>query len=180
MANDNQPVSAPPRRRRGRVRAFWGKVSGGLELERLWHQFLSEARSSYGLHSRDVDWDEIGRERKRWKRPFRIAGALFQAMLMKLTPARRVILPLAIVLLLVEGKIHTGKSDVTINLGAIDAVLLFIVLALELADRVTHEARPGNRARNSARARARSAFDCPRNGYRLCHATAKHSRRRLL
>ena len=131
------PASAAPRKRGGRMRAFWQRVSGGFELEQLWYQFVSEARSSYGLYSRDVDWDEIGRERKRWKKPFRVAWALFQAMLMKLTPARRVLLLIAIVLLILQANFRVGDNSFDINTGALGAILLFVVLALELADRVT-------------------------------------------
>ena len=120
-----------------RVRGFWTRVTGGFELEQLWSQFLSEARSSYGLISSDVDWEAIGREPRRWKWPFRAAWALFTAMLMKLTPARRVILLLALVLVIVQGEIRLGESGLTINLLLVGALLIFVVLVLELADRVT-------------------------------------------
>ena len=49
----------PSRKRTGRLRVFWARVTEGLELEQLWQQFLSEAKASYQLYSRDVDWKEI-------------------------------------------------------------------------------------------------------------------------
>jgi phosphoserine phosphatase RsbU/P len=71
------------------------------------------------------------------KRVFLAAWALFHAMLMKLSPARRVLLLLAIVLLLFQPAIRWGNSHVNIQFGGWGAVLLFLLLALELADRVT-------------------------------------------
>jgi phosphoserine phosphatase RsbU/P len=120
-----------------RVRSGWQRVTGGFALEQLWDQFISEARAGYGLFSHDVDWERIESEPKRWKKPFRIIGALFRAMLMKLTPARRVLLLLAIVLAFV-GEVHFGaRGSVDIDFTWFGALLLFLLLALELADRVT-------------------------------------------
>jgi phosphoserine phosphatase RsbU/P len=126
-----------PRRTPGRFRLFWARVTEGLELEQLWHQFLSEAKSSYGLYSREVNWDEIDRHSRGAGRIWRSAWALFQAMLMKLSPARRVLLLLAIFLLVVQFNVHSGKQDVTIQLAGLGTLILFVLLALELADRVT-------------------------------------------
>jgi sigma-B regulation protein RsbU (phosphoserine phosphatase) len=138
MASPQRQTIAYVRDRSRRVRGFWQRVTGGFELEQLWGQFLSEARASYGLFSHDVDWDHIDQSSNRWQKPFRVTWALFVAMLMKLTPARRVLLLLAIVLILVQGEIHFGKtSNVTIDLTWIGAAILFLILALELADRVT-------------------------------------------
>ena len=120
-----------------RVRGFWERVSGGFELEQLWDQFLSEARASYGLFSHDVDWDGIDREPKRWKKPFRVGWGLFQAMLMKLSPARRVLLLLAIIVILIPTDIHVGGGLTRISVSWFGSVLLFLILTLELADRVT-------------------------------------------
>lgn len=120
-----------------RMRRFWERVTEGFELEQLWGQFLTEARASYGLYSEDVDWAAIGRETKRWKRPFLISWALFQAMLMKLAPARRVLLLLALVLLIFQFHVHIWSPTRAVNLGGFGAAILFLLLALELADRVT-------------------------------------------
>jgi phosphoserine phosphatase RsbU/P len=138
MGSAPRQTVAAIRDRSRRVRGFWQRVTGGFELEQLWGQFLSEARASYGLFSHDVDWDRIDQAPNRWQKPFRITWALFLAMLMKLTPARRVLLLLAIVLVLVQGEIHFGKtSNVSLDLTWLGAAILFLILALELADRVT-------------------------------------------
>jgi len=124
----------------GRVRSFWQRVTEGIRISDLWTQFQSEARTSYGLYSREVDWEGIERS-KRWQRPFRAAGALFWAMLMKLSPARRVLLLLAVATMLFTSFQYESQhgSVVVISMGILSpgVILLFILLALELADRVT-------------------------------------------
>jgi len=124
----------------GRVRTFWRRVTEGIQISDLWAQFQAEARTSYGLYSRDVDWDEV-RRGKRWQRPFRAGGALFWAMLMKLSPARRLLLLAAVAaLLFVSFQIETQHGRVLIvSMGILSpgVLLLFLLLALELADRVT-------------------------------------------
>ncbi len=123
----------------GRVRDFWQRVTEGLELEELWTQFASEARESYGFYSQDVDWEAIHRA-SRWRRPFHVARALFWALLMKLSPARRVLLLAAIALLFFSGiQFRYGQSSQfrVGEHGGLAALLLFLLLALELADRVT-------------------------------------------
>lgn len=137
MSASLNPVPEAPQGRAHRLRAFWARVTEGFELEQLWGQFLSEAKASYGLYSRDVDWDEIKREPKKWKRPYLAAWALFQAMLMKLSPARRVLLLIAVILLIFQPDIQWGKHEFAIRLGGIGTLILFLLLALELADRVT-------------------------------------------
>jgi phosphoserine phosphatase RsbU/P len=120
-----------------RVRNFWARVTEGLEIEQLWGQFKSEARDTYGLYSKDVDWDTIGREKRRWKRPLLAAWALFQVMLMKLSPARRVLLLIAVFLLVIQVNVGSNRGDTSFSLGWLGALILFVLLALELADRVT-------------------------------------------
>jgi sigma-B regulation protein RsbU (phosphoserine phosphatase) len=122
---------------RSRARDFWARVTEGLEIEQLWGQFRAEAEASYGLYSKDVNWDVIRSEKKRWKRPLLAGWALFQTLLMKLSPARRVLLLVAIVLLVVQPEIHTGEAQISFSLGGLGALILFLLLALELADRVT-------------------------------------------
>jgi sigma-B regulation protein RsbU (phosphoserine phosphatase) len=63
---------------------------------------------------------------------------LFQAMLMKLTPARRVLLLLAIALILIQPNVRWGdEHEFSFNLVGIGIAILFLLLAVELADRVT-------------------------------------------
>lgn len=116
-----------------RVRAFWERITEGFQIAQLWNQFKSEARASYGLYSNDVDWDRIKGERKRVKRAFLIAWGLFQAMLMKLSPARRILLLVAVLIVV----LNPQYQNQNLNLQFIGAVILFILLALELGDRVT-------------------------------------------
>lgn len=107
-------------------------------MQQLWGQFVSEAKSSYGLYSKDVDWEEVRRGRSKLKRLLRGTWALFQAMLMKLSPARRVLLLIALALLLIQPQFQWGgREKVDFSLGGIGALILFCLLALELADRVT-------------------------------------------
>jgi phosphoserine phosphatase RsbU/P len=137
----SSPGTAAPGRRKRRFRrlsAFWQQVTEGARLGTLWEQFKTEARSSYGLYSREVDWEAVGRA-PRWKRPFRAVWALFVAMLMKLSPARRVLLLAAVVLLLLGPYVTVarGRKIVVVHAGWLGVALLFVLLALELADRVT-------------------------------------------
>jgi phosphoserine phosphatase RsbU/P len=134
-ASSNLPPKTPEDR--GRIRSFWDRVTDGLEIQELWGQFKSEAREGYSLYSKDVDWDSLKQERSKFKRWIRSAFALFQAMLMKLSPARRVLLIVAAVLIVVHPDIHTQHETVSIDFVGIGAVILFVLLALELADRVT-------------------------------------------
>ena len=92
----------------------------------------------YGLYSKDVDWDAIGREKSKFKRVLFAAWGLFQAMLMKLSPARRVLLIIALLLIVIHPEIRSSDgSSSEISFEGIGVIILFILLALELADRVT-------------------------------------------
>src|ERR1700690_2245200 len=122
--------TADPSRKSGRsLRDFWNRVTDGLKVSELWGEFKSEAKATYGFYSKDVDWEGSGREKSKFKRWLHSAWALFQALLMKLTPARRVLLLAAVVLIIV-------RND-NFDYSFLGAVILFLLLALELADRVT-------------------------------------------
>ncbi len=132
----NSPPNRPPREPR-KVRAFWERVTEGLQLQDLWGQFKSDAREGYQLYSKDVDWETVHKERSKFKRSFRAIWAVFQAMLMKLTPPRRVLLLVAIVLFVFHPEFKSGHDTVDLDFVAFSAIILFVLLALELADRVT-------------------------------------------
>jgi len=121
---------------RERAEGFWQRVTEGIELGDLWTQFKTEARASYGLYSQEVDWDAV-KQQSRWRRPLHIGRALFWAMMTKLSPARRVFLLLALLLvaLAVLGSRPFGVSRDLEFLFAAGALL--VLLALELADRVS-------------------------------------------
>jgi len=113
-----------------RVRNFWQRVSEGRQIDDLWSQFAADARSSYGFYGRDVDWEEI-RKLPRWRQPLHVAKQFFWALLLKMSPARRVLLLVALVMLLISG----FRSDV--NFEIVAAILFLLLLSLELADKVT-------------------------------------------
>jgi serine phosphatase RsbU (regulator of sigma subunit) len=121
-----------------RAQSYWEKVTEGASLEQLWKQFQADARQSYALYSREVDWKEI-QGKKPLKRWLHSVWAIFQSLLMKLSPARRVLLLVAMVLVIFPlPATLAGVADTTITrMFAYGALLLFALLALELADRVT-------------------------------------------
>jgi phosphoserine phosphatase RsbU/P len=131
--------STASRGRKGRFGTFWERVTDGFALHELWGQFKSEAKASYRLYSADVDWHDIdGKSSGKIGRFFRSAWALFQAMLMKLSPARRVLLLIAIVLLAFQPSLRFEASrEAEVHLAAVGVAILFVLLAVELADRVT-------------------------------------------
>jgi serine phosphatase RsbU (regulator of sigma subunit) len=129
--------SRPAERPGHRIRDFWQRVSEGRQLDDLWSQFTADARASYGFYGKDVDWEEI-QKLPRWRRPFHIAKDIFWAMLMKMTPARRVLLLFALVLLLVSGLNFTFNNfTFDVKFEAVAVLLLLLLLSLELADKVT-------------------------------------------
>ena len=119
-----------------RARGFWQRVSEGRRIDDLWSQFTADTRASYGFYGKDVDWEEINKL-PTWKRPLRVAGQLFWAMMNKLTPARRVFLLIALVLLCLSGvQFKSGDTSLQVNFDAVAALLFLILLSLELADKV--------------------------------------------
>jgi phosphoserine phosphatase RsbU/P len=131
------PPARSAKAKRRPFRDFWERVTEGMQLDVMGRQFLSEAKASYDLYSSDVDWEKV----KRARGPGRIWAttlALFQAMLMKLSPARRVLLLLAIGLLVIQPDIRWGaRGQASFHFGGVGVLILFILLAVELADRVT-------------------------------------------
>jgi phosphoserine phosphatase RsbU/P len=113
-----------------RVRHFWQRVSEGRQIDDLWGQFVADARSSYGFYGRDVDWEEI-HKLPRWRRPLHVARQFFWALLLKMSPARRVLLLIAFVMLLLS------TINRQTNFEVIAVILFLLLLSLELADKVT-------------------------------------------
>jgi sigma-B regulation protein RsbU (phosphoserine phosphatase) len=142
MSSTATPPAAPPPPQRFQQRAkdFWASVSEGLELNQLWSQFRHEARTSYGLYSRELKRDNVEGMR-RGQRFWALSKQFFWAVLMKLSPARRVILLVAVVMLLFP-VIQIEVSEKGVNIGGSSfafwgGVLLLGLLVLEIADRVT-------------------------------------------
>jgi phosphoserine phosphatase RsbU/P len=125
------------------VKTFWQRVTEGLELQDLWIQFVSDARASYSMYSSEVDWEALKGERQ-VMRVLKVSRAFFWAMLLKLSPARRVFLLISLVfsaLAFFGVPIQLGTGFKFQWAGQFYLLLalscLLILLALELADRVT-------------------------------------------
>src|SRR5437868_6831844 len=132
-------ASSPPAARpANRVRQFWQRVSEGRQLDDLWSQFAADARASYGFYGKEVDWEEIQKLPK-WHRPFHVAKDIFWALLMKMTPARRVLLLLALALLVMSGFTFQfgNKVEIQFKFELFAALIFLLLLSLELADKVT-------------------------------------------
>src|SRR5436305_1790254 len=121
-----------------RARNFWQRISDGITLQQLWSQLSVEARASYRLYSAEIDWARA-RNEKRSRQAQQVISGLFWAMVMKLSPGRRVVLVAALIMLFFFGiDFHSRNSAFHIpSLAFLSAILLFVLLALELADRVT-------------------------------------------
>jgi sigma-B regulation protein RsbU (phosphoserine phosphatase) len=139
MASPEHTV--PPRSRfKNDARQFWHRVSEGLALNQLWSQFEKDARSSYRLYSAGLD--NLQAEPSRFRRGWQITKAMFWAILEKLTPARRVLVLLALILLFFPsgGFSYTNRAGQVaffeFDLHVWGGLLLLLVLLLELADRV--------------------------------------------
>ena len=120
-----------------KLRDFWQRISDGIALQQLWAQLRADAQSSYRFYSSEVDREPLAGE-SRWKRFWRIARGLFWAMMMKLSPVRRVLLLIALVLLFFPTfhfVVNNQKIE-TANFHFFAGVTLIILLALELSDRV--------------------------------------------
>jgi phosphoserine phosphatase RsbU/P len=123
---------------------FWQRVTEGITVQVLWAQFVSDARAGYDFYTSDVDRDAM-RSESRFRRFLKISRALFWAMMMKLSPARRVVLLISLlfaVFALTSTRVETGQGK-TLVVGPDNGLLvllsvggLVLLLALELSDRV--------------------------------------------
>ncbi|MGD0842457.1 MAG: PP2C family protein-serine/threonine phosphatase [Candidatus Acidiferrales bacterium] len=140
MAFPPQPATKPGKPHRERPsRGFWQRITDGLALNELWDQFRVEARTTYRLYSRDIDSarPEGGKKKGRvwWVIQF------FWAVLDKLSPARRVLLLIALYFIInradVDWTTKSGTHLVTFDLRFWGGMLMFLLLILEIGDRVT-------------------------------------------
>src|SRR5215472_3036911 len=123
-----------------RVDRFWTRVTEGMRVDQLWTSFLTDARSSYRLYSKEIDAERAAGV-PQFKHFFRLAGQFFWAILEKLTPARRVLLLVAIVLILFPGGEATwegsaGSVHYSLNTHFYGGLLMFVLLVLEVGYRV--------------------------------------------
>jgi phosphoserine phosphatase RsbU/P len=137
------PTTAPPPKytrdaRRVPGNGLWARISEGRALADLWSQFSADAQASYGFYGKDLDWEKVN-ELSRWKRPFHVAKHFFWALVMKMTPARRVLLFVALLMLILSSpKFYVGHSfTFDFNMDGLAALCFLLLLSLELADKVT-------------------------------------------
>jgi phosphoserine phosphatase RsbU/P len=124
-----------------RLRNFWRRVTEGLELSQLWSQFETEARASYRLYSKDVAAKTPDGLTQRG-RHLHVVKEFFWAVFEKLSPARRVLLLAALIMLVLPhsgfnfegsgGKVYSVEFDLHFWGG----LLLLLLLILEIGDRV--------------------------------------------
>jgi sigma-B regulation protein RsbU (phosphoserine phosphatase) len=136
-----EPVSAQRPPLGVRLHQFWQRVTEGLQVSQLWSQFETDARTSYRLYSRDVAAKTPDGLTHRG-RNLHVVKEFFWAVLEKLSPARRVLLLVALVMLLfpstgfnyqdAEHEVHVVELDFHFWGG----LLMFLLLMLEIADRV--------------------------------------------
>ncbi len=124
-----------------RVQNFWRRVTEGLEVSQLWSQFESEARASYRLYSKDVAAKTPEGLTDRG-RHLHVVKEFFWAVFEKLSPARRVLMLFALILIVIPhgGFEYTGEAGkvyaVEFDLHFWAALVLLLLLMLEIADRV--------------------------------------------
>lgn len=134
------PSGAAARVRRSGLYSFWQRISEGRQLDELWSQFTADARASYGFYMRESGAAEEEMTNQRGRPRFgHIVKTLFWSLVMKLTPARRVLLIIACSLLLVSSvQLKFGKNaELDLNFTIFSVLVLLLLLALELADKVT-------------------------------------------
>jgi len=144
MATASPPAQPVPTQRVPlgvRLHRFWQRVTEGLELTQLWSQFETEARTSYRLYSRDVAAKTPEGLTKRGHR-LHVVKEFFWAVLEKLSPARRVLLLAALIMLLFPSSGFSYQDAahefhvVELDLHFWGGLLLLLLLMLEIGDRV--------------------------------------------
>ncbi|MGA9258281.1 MAG: PP2C family protein-serine/threonine phosphatase [Candidatus Sulfotelmatobacter sp.] len=141
MATASPPASAQRPPLGVRLQRFWRRVTEGLELTQLWSQFETEARASYRLYSRDVAAKTPDDLTQRGRR-LHIVKEFFWAVLEKLSPARRVLLLAAMIMLVFPSSGFSYRGgDHELHVVELDfhfwgGLLMFVLLMLEIADRV--------------------------------------------
>lgn len=183
MANAQQPNPTRPSLKT-KAEHFWQRVSEGLEVHQLWSQLAKDARSSYRLYSAGIGDREAGQSRGR--RAWYMCKTLFWAVIEMLSPARRVLLLLGLILLFLPavgftvhdkaGEVHMDEFDLHVWGG----LLILAVLLPRAGGPRGDEARPRNCQGHPVVAFAgRAATD---SGIRHClrDAAGEHGGGRLL
>ena len=123
---------------REKLNRFWLRISEGLELNQLWSQFEKDARTSYRLYSKDFQGPQEAQRPVR--RAWHIAQQFFWAVLEKLSPARRILLLVALILMVFNPAFNwqdqSGNHVFGFDLRLYGGLILLLVLLLEVGDRV--------------------------------------------
>ncbi len=117
---------------------FWQRITEGLEAAQLWAQFKAEAEAGYRLYESEIDQSQLEALPERERTKFKVR-ALFWAFVNKLTPARRVALLIALAcffLPTISFRYEKWSFQLP-DLHALGATLIFLLLLLEIAERVT-------------------------------------------
>src|SRR5262249_53801882 len=137
------PQSGPHSRQPGFIdwlKQYWGRVTEGLEMSQLWQQFKWDAEVSLRFYRKD--FDARSPHEDRWKNILHTIQEFTWALLEKLTPARRVLLLLGILILFFGGMgfNYTDKEGtvhgISVDLHFYSGLILLVLLMLEVADRV--------------------------------------------
>lgn len=105
---------------------FWAQLTDGMALGQLWNQLRTETRTGYRLYAQEATARTSASARAARPdsgRPRSLALEFAWAILLKLSPSRRVVLLAAVIMLFTTW-------------FALGALLLLALLALEVADRV--------------------------------------------
>src|SRR5713226_8493980 len=105
-----EPAHAPHAPLGARLHQFWRRVTEGLELTQLWSQFETEAHASYRLYSRDVAAKTPDGLTRRGRR-LHVVREFFWAVLEKLSPARRVLLLVALIMLAIPHSAFSTSGE---------------------------------------------------------------------
>ncbi|HEY4901320.1 MAG TPA: PP2C family protein-serine/threonine phosphatase [Terriglobales bacterium] len=137
----NDPLTAKVGPVVERVDKFWNRVTEGMRVDQLWRQFQTDARSSYRLYSKEVDSERVEGVSK-GKHFLSVAGQFFWAILEKLSPPRRVLLLIALVLVFIPDGDATWRAgggenaSFSLHTHLFAGLLMFALLVLEVGDRV--------------------------------------------
>jgi serine phosphatase RsbU (regulator of sigma subunit) len=115
-------------RQRQHAQEFWRRVTEGLTLQELWTQFRKETTVGYRSYAKGIAPGDP--EDKNAKRAGRVMRDLFWATLSKLSPVRRILLLVALILWLMP------LLGFPIFLEFYATAIALAILGLELADRV--------------------------------------------
>ena len=123
-----------------KINRFWLRVTEGLALNQLWSQFEKDARASYRLYAKDVE-ARPGEIEQPGRRFIHVAQQFFWAVLEKLTPARRVLLLVALISLIFNPQFDWHDQSGNMHIVSFDfrlygGLLLLFILILEVGDRV--------------------------------------------